>query len=473
MPVHTTPRPGWRALLAVASVVAIAVTGTAVLRSGMVQLPRDRPDPVVELAQDTIVPQGSPLSDEERARALAPFDPTRMRCEPQGCERWRVEMTPDRNRRAEVATFGDLVVTVLDQQIRAYDLQTGEPRWHRSWPADAGSRGHGGWTMLVPALDDEVLLIGRPDNGSVLALGRDGAVLWHQTVSALAVHDLTVFEDVLVLGRYDAPGVAEGGEIEEPVPSLWAVDLRTGQTLWERPGSSLLSYADPLIVREQGEAVLLDPLTGEERARRTLGDDTWIHHVGEAAILQRGSGREWDILDPTTLETRARLEGLNEISPTSDRSLLVGSGAAARAEGGAAHILLIELDGTVRWTHEVEGRRGVVHLCCPEPRVADGALVIPSPDGGNEALRLSLVDGRPVAAPAGPELEPFGDDADQPWWWISEDTAVAQGYDRLRLWHDGREVQVRGEGVWPTTVEPPFLFTNGRSLMSVEPLPPR
>lgn len=87
-------------------------------------------------------------------------------------------------------------------------------------------------------------------------------------------------------------------------------------------------------------------------------------------------------------------------------------------------------------------------------------------DGPQEAW-FDLADGSVVEPRDDVPPPPDGDNT----WWLTPEVAVEQRGNGVRLHADGAVLDVLGEGAWPLTHGPPYVFTNGRSLLGVQPMP--
>lgn len=465
------PRQWPRRLVWTGGVLAgVAVLATVALLADGLRLPRSRPDRAVELADDgdAVVAQGEPLSREERAELLAPFDPNRLRCEPEGCEVWRRDLTDRQGLHTNVVAFGGLVVVNVGNDVTAYDAASGEERWRQRWPAES-ARAAANWTTILGGEDGEVVVLSRPERGDLLALRRDGSVAWRDAAAG-QIHNLQVAGDTLLTSSLRLP--AEPGAIGEAGAStenVRARDLASGAIRWERAATSLVNVSDRVVLaREPDGVVVLDLASGTELARRDLGPDPWLYPVG-AVLLSYGPDDEQALLS-TDLEPLPGLDDLSELYPLEGaEQILALRNGRTEADGTATpdQLLLVGGDGRIRWSVDLATTTpGTARLCCPQPQVRDGVLLLPAFGGRDDWTALSLADGGPVDAPAGIATPP-GDQV----WWVSSDTALEQRTDRIVLHHDGAQVEVGGQNSWLLSMQPPFVFTDGRSLLGVQPVP--
>lgn len=464
--------PRWprRAAWAAGAVAGVAaLVGLALVVDGL-HLPGQRADPTVELADgdgDAVVAQGEPLSDDERAALLAPFDPNRLRCEPDGCEVWRRELGDRQGAHTNISPLGDVVVVNVGNDITAYDAATGEERWRQRWPASESARSSANWTTVLGSDDGEVAVLARPERGDLLALRRDGSIAWHDE-DVGQVHNLQTAGDTLLTSSQQPPTAPDAaGEDGVSSEVLVARDLASGTIRWEREATLMSASEHLLVTSEVGANVLIDPTTGRELARRDIGPDTWLYPVGEV-LISFGEDEQQALLS-ADLEPLPGLEGLTEIYPLEDEDLVLAlrhGRARDDDQRRPDRLMLVDERGELRWSVDLDTPPRSARLCCPQPHVRDGVLALPAIGDGGAWTARSLDDGSRVEVPPSADSVPQGDNV----WWISTRTAIEHRGDGLRLHHDGREVAVQGADVWPVTTAPPFVMTNGRSLLGVQPV---
>ncbi|GGI07688.1 hypothetical protein GCM10011354_25340 [Egicoccus halophilus] len=478
-------------------VAAAVAAGTGALPT--IQLPGDRPSADVELVADDTVPSGAPLSDEERARVLAPFDPANLRCEPRGCEAWRVETDggDPGHPNGEVGRFGDLVVVAGRDRIDAHDLDTGEHRWSTSWPARADVRPRQAWTLILTA-DEERLVLVRPESGEAIGLDRDGTLAWHHVSERPAYHALVAGGVVVTAGHgLGSDGHLDPGDVEDPTGDvtddvtddvtgggeddagdtgyvgerLTAIDATDGTVRWTRNDLQVSHSSQQALLAHDGDRhVRLDPGTGEVVADLPVSADAWISFGDGTTVFVTEPDLTHHVLDAETLEVLATIDDATELTPVLGEEAFVGLGGPAdddAADADASPVLrLYEADGRLRWERPLPDELRSRSLCCPQPRRHAGALVLATQQMGNRSeytLAFDADTGEPVPTVA--DLLPGMPEST---WWLSPDLAIDHRPERLRLWFRGTQVTVHGDDVWPVNLEPPLLVTNGRTLMRLD-----
>ncbi|HSK23928.1 MAG TPA: PQQ-binding-like beta-propeller repeat protein [Egicoccus sp.] len=454
------------------------MSAVALLVDGF-DLPRGRPDPTVELADENgedVVAQGEPLSADERAALLAPFDPNRLRCEPEGCEVWRIDFGRSATDR-EVGIFGDLVISTVGETITAFDVATGEEVWQRDWPATDAQRSRG-WTVMLSA-DDDLLVMVRPESGHLLGLRGDGTVAW-QEHEPRPMQNFQLAGGVLLTSQLERPGrrTAGDGEVTFPSERIVAHDAATGAHLWERTNTSLMSSSAAVTVaREGGDGIALDPVDGSVRARRELATDVWLYALGQVVLLFTQEGTTGVLT--TDLEPIPELAGLTDLQPISRNGQPLTGYSNGRVDflvgirrdedDGSVRIVTADAAGRVLWEVEPPPTAGTPTTCCRDPRLtADAlALTMARDSDGPQEVWFDLDDGTVVEPRDDVPPPPAVNNA----WWLTPSVAIEQRTDGVRLHDDGAVLDVLGEGAWPLTHRPLYVFTNGRSLLGVQPVP--
>lgn len=476
------PRPWVRVALGLVVTVALVGAAFAVGGNSSFRVPQRGADPAVELEPGDLAPEGAPLTDAERAEALAPFDPDRLRCEPEGCERWRVEFPTDPAQPVHAAVVDDLVVVVAaGAEVRAYDLDSGDERWRAAWPGATDPPPTSMGQAWVQSADGDVIVVSWLVSGHVHALDTAGRTLWHASGVTGGRGHITPLGNVVVFIEptgevIETETETSQGDVTTSVTMLDDLRVRdaaTGTLLWEARSVDLRAWGDGAFVTTDGTTTsLLDARTGEERARRELPDLGWLQMTGDTVLHQpEHDTGNWQLLAGESLEVVAEIGRFDSLMPTQDGSALVGQNRGDRDTGD--RILVFETDGTLRWEHELSFPAGSIASCCAQ--VEGDVLVLPPAAGTTSPLRFDLADGsrlsdlppRPGAVPA-----PEGGTGT---WWMSPHTALSfdPNGERPNLWHDGYRVVLHGGGsrAGPLAPEPPFVFVGESSLVAVQPVP--
>ncbi len=182
---------------------------------------------------------------------------------------------------AGFAVSGDFAITLeqrgKEEQVIAYELQTGRPRWshrdavlHESPLGGLGPRG-------VPAIDaGQVFALGATGILNALDL-RSGRLLWSRNI--LKDNNSAEPEWGVAISPLVHEGrviVAAGGS---PGKALVAYDRHTGEPVWAA-GNGVLAYSSPALMtlagREQIVMLNKDTVAGHDPS---TGAELWTHEV--------------------------------------------------------------------------------------------------------------------------------------------------------------------------------------------------
>jgi outer membrane protein assembly factor BamB len=495
----------WR-VLAVTLLFAATVFAVLGVASAELRLPRfDRGDPAVSLPDAEEVPDAPALDPDERAAALAPFDPDRLTCEPAGCERWRRSVA--QGWFGNVALDGDQVVVALDELV-AIDLATGTDRWRvpfaaeLRWEPDTGA----GWAAAPPQVSVADGTIAVASDHGVQLVDRDGHPRWARAFAeGTSLETVLVVDDVAVLFQQqlgEAPwveddAVDETEPIDETEPrdeggypsTITVLDAADGRTRWQHEGHSHRGLLGDhgVAVAEGAEVRVLDLATGETRFTFDLAGDGWYWSGGDVVFVRDGQPQEHPPGDDPPPAAAARLlsavdgrpiEGVRllDVDTFQEQGDLLLVFARTRdpdadAEPGVA-VVALEADGTVRWQLGL-GPSG--EGCCGSALdLGDGRLLVAS-GPTTERLVVDAATGRTLGhrAPWLPDVD------DETGFYQHGPRVVAEhryggAGASLRL-HDaeGRMLEVRGHA-WPLLPrdgarddDQPFLLISNRELVAV------
>ncbi|MFA9432385.1 PQQ-binding-like beta-propeller repeat protein [Egicoccus sp. AB-alg2] len=477
-----------RRLPVVVAAACVLVLAAGVMGTTALELPRSQPDPQVELSAEDTIPSGERLGAEEREAALAPFDPHRLRCEPRGCERWRMELG-DNHR--EVVALGSVVVAMVDGAAVAVDPRDGEEMWRLEPPEEYGIAEEHAWPWLFASDTGEHLAVLHADRRVIQVVRADGREHWDaEDRGGPHAHGGFVGDEVLVTAAQSPelhPTKIEDGIYSHP-ELIVARDVRTGALLWERDGAAMLSLTeDGVVLRDDDEAVLLDARTGDVRARMPLDPSAWMYRH-ERFLIEYDDRNGWHRLrSPADLAVLTGDGVFDEIQPLPGQPLALGvvrgerrtpdagdrDGGGDPQDGGPGagdRLVLIDADGSVRWEVEVD-RAHRLQLCCPGPRVDGDAIMLPATARDGGSVRRSLATGEVLATAQTDEDVPSPDTVrvvDS--WWAGGQTTVETDGETTTIRYGTVSVTLRGQGAWPVTHEPPFVVTDGRTVMGVEPV---
>jgi outer membrane protein assembly factor BamB len=393
-----TPPRRRRALLAGGFVLA-ALLSTALTAAGL-QLSStatSRPEPEVDLPTAGLPVQPG-LTGEEARAALAPFDPDRLRCEPVGCERWRLETPGGAD---YVAHLGELLVFQSDQQLVAIDAQTGERSWTAPLhaPDGEGPAPPGLDDTRMLAANDEFLVVAR-ETGELRVIDLEGRHRWRAPPPPPAwIWSVEVVADVVL--TVGPPPSAQDGNV-----ALHAYAVRDGSPRWSAVVRDLQGTRDDglLVLTQDRMLAQLDPSGGEVVA--TYEGATWADHLGEGFLALGGSDPDQPSWVADTGGRRLlEFEGHVETALLEGETLFLFVRRHDRPSVG--ELVALWVDGEERWRRELtmEYRSS----CCPALTVTDdGAVYLHDPRSAGRLVDAATGADRPHRDP--PPI-PAGD-----WW---------------------------------------------------------
>jgi outer membrane protein assembly factor BamB len=221
----------------------------------------------------------------------------------------------------------------------AYDLLTGKELWRKSFAtAKHGVHAKSSYASSTPCANSNSVFFAwaSPENLTVKAFSHDGVEQWSKDLGRyISAHGFggspIIVDDKLILSNnQDAeelpPGVAPGDS------SVVALDVKTGNVIWETPRKSVRTcYGAPSVLEEDGKKVLIFAETGDGvfALDATTGKQLWNNKVftkrsvscpvivGDIAISTEGSGGGGNILFGVNLKGNHELafEIKNTIAP--------------------------------------------------------------------------------------------------------------------------------------------------------------
>lgn len=516
-----------RALVGVASAAAVAAT----IAGGVVELrpPTLTADPTIDLADE---PAGIlELSPDEERALRADADPDRLRCEPRGCERWRVprpgagqppistgavllerglvlllghvateaeEERPtvdgvddtrddtsgaggDDNADAtgdetaeETGDIGRLWTRTTYRTIVAIDVETGERRWERvipppeaDWIPDDAS------ARLLPGPQGALLLA----DGAFTSLDQDGEVVWRWGAThpaglpyrpwAATQHG----EDMLVVA--DLPGQPGDRTL------VAALDGRTGEPRWIHHAREVALLEEDLVVtlNSAGELGAVDLDDGQVRWQRPVEDgEGLVHRVGPWIAHRRASGSH-ELIDPSSGEVVEELLGylVTTADDEAGRVAAIVSGALPDTlppDGGAAQLGILVLDpsGRIAWQLPL-GEIDPWWTCC-HLEVTEETITVTSARFNRtfDAVTGELVAAEPTVPDDVPEPASTHE-LQGARWYPTQDLDLEVAWHRdgrgLELHRDQATVTIRGDGRFFIETFDPVIVSDGQTLMGV------
>lgn len=370
-----------------ALVVLVAVGLVTAIGSLERVMPGQDDDPRVRLDDDpTTTP--SPLSRAEAQALRLQADPQRLRCEPRGCERWRLDATDLAGidpASGVVGLHGDLVLLHArrmpaqtddegaDHRIVAIDATTGQQRWQLTFVHDRPAD----WLRLLPGPQGALVLTGH----SITSVDRLGAISWEWHLvgpdgAGLQVWHVVESDDVLLLDGHRTAA----GDRQAFVAGL---DPATGQLLWSRTGlaGAVLNEEVVVLTDDDGRLHRLDVATGEPLwdgpagwPGRLVRDGDWL--------LARSDGRQL-LVDVGSGRLLSSFVGGFDDDPTVVDDGLVGIAIVQHADAESTRMRLVHIrdDGSLGWLTDLGPQSPSWHCC---PIEVDDTVTVSLPDADDQ-----------------------------------------------------------------------------------------
>jgi hypothetical protein len=465
-------RDAWVGRLTITGAMVLVIALAASVGDEIVaQLVAHRPDPAVAMPDADELVEREGLSPEARRDALAPFDPTRTRCTPTGCEQWR-RPTADWVDSATVSG-GNLVLVERDEVI-AVDIRTGEERWRAAIPEATGSdtseTENIGFGMASVMGNASTVAIA--NRWGVRLLSEAGEVQWQTDLELppSSVWVSRVTDEVVVLVHEEGqPGmiVDENGTIDEttdgtaeeawaaPLQRVTVLDARTGELRWALDAVVQVFAELPgdLVTVFDGEAVRwLDTLSGQTVSSLPTSDQPedhiWVHRLGDHYAVTTWTSEEPGrtlLVDGSDLDVLVDLEGEVVASAEVDDDVVVllrhdsGRGPLER------EVLALGSDGLSRWRVPLPPTSR--NSCCPSVIGLEDGLVRIADGGGVEPVVLDAASG---ARQDHDPLARLADGVDDESWQLRPGLVMQRTGPLAFTLHDlrGRQLTVQGEA-WP------------------------
>ncbi len=221
----------------------------------------------------------------------------------------------------------------------AYDLVLGKELWRNSFvTAKHNVHAKSSYASCTPCANSNSVFFAwaSPENLTVKAFSHEGVELWTKdfgryiSAHGFAGSPILVDDKLILSNNQDAeelpPGVAPGDS------SVVALDVKTGNVIWETPRKSVRTcYGAPSVLEEDGKKVLIFAETGDGvfALDAATGKQLWNNKVfskrsvscpvivGDIAISTEGSGGGGNVLFGVNLKGNHELafEIKNTIAP--------------------------------------------------------------------------------------------------------------------------------------------------------------
>ena len=470
-------RPVPRPLALVAALAAIAGL-TVAITTGSTAIDLASPDDgsAVELPEELGPP--AELTPDQRA-ALEPLGPGGLRCEPEGCEASRLELT-----------FHLQSATVAHGWLAILDGTTLRVRWlglPESEDTDTSTRAYD--VAITRLFDERPNSMERPPERLAVGPGGMVALVWPEraiVVDASGEESWRLESDAplryagfeagqLLLLREEASwtGATTDNAAAGDPSTATSHRLEDGREVWRRQGIIPLNLVEDGLLVSRGSGVeLLDLADGHAR---------WERDLAPTEQVQVSSGR-WLLLadrDGTTL-----VDAVNgrEVASAGAAALLTGFHQAGelwvaawldRASTGAENpevaVTALGADGSPRWRLPLAGLDS--SRCCPAAMSWFDDTVAtfdPAADGG----RWSLVDaatGNPRSTTGRAPRLPFDLDVAARVYAThrAPDRIIQEATDRIGVVSAGGQVRVLGDEDLEVVSLDPLVVTQGNEVLTV------
>jgi hypothetical protein len=396
------------------------------------------------------------LSAEELQALRDQVAADRLRCEPRGCEVWRIDarIAGGRSVAGAVGVDDELIALLEDgaegrgdddpepARVVGLDPRSGELRWEHlvtDAPAtDDASGTHGGDQLLVAGRDGLLVVHG----ARVTALDADGEVVWEQDAPAPSGGhwriDTAVLAGDVVLVAGGTGAAADTGGIDR-ARFAGALDSASGQPRWTEAVHEVAYLDDEVVVVLDAarRPRALEPATGEVRweATRALADpEGWRYRTGPWLVVQTDTDVH-DLIEVATGRHVGTLHGTLVGGPVERDGWLVailargdpGSGDLAH-DADLLRVLTVGPDASEAWSVNI-GEIRPWWTCCEVAVEEDHVTVASARYERTFALDTGALEDVELVHDRAPQL-------------VAGTTQPAPGVT-VRYHHDGHGMDVR------------------------------
>ncbi len=486
----TTRRTVVVAITLLVAAGAVAIVRSADLAGGSA---RERTQDV-DLTDETT---GAPLEaagevgEDQLAELRARAAGSRLRCEPRGCERWRLTLGAEwarigtteghvlflRDRR--FATGGDAPTDSDDPatQLLVIDARTGEEVVRRELAIRPAPRGTQPGSFAAAVTPDGIALA---FDGTIMALDLQGLIRWQERLTDEPIWYLRSHGNRLFVFAGDLRFRRTGSDA---VPTPWeagrvhVLDGASGAVLWSAAGELSGTLDDEVAVLSAavGEGFVTrahDLDDGRVRWERATAQV--LHTAPERGLVLLANGKDGPgdvLIDAHTGAEILALDGslVTTMDQADGRSYLLIDAAPRDddARGPVVHgpdsdlvVLALDAQGQPLWRTEVE----TLYAGYARLSTADDLLVLIGERGAVVGFDLTTGEAQ--------EVRPgLGGSADAPVWTDADGRVIRPTADGMRIRSEAGWVEVHGEhGAW-LVADDPLLVTDGATLLAVDLVP--
>ncbi len=484
-----------RLTIMVAITLLVAAGSVAIVRSAdLVGGSRHARTQDVDLTDEAT---GAPLEaagevgEEQLAELRARAAGSRLRCEPRGCERWRLTLGEEWARIGTTdghvlflhdrrfSTGGDAPTDSGDPatQLLVIDARTGEEVVRRELAIRPAPRGTQPGSFAATVAPGGIALA---LDGTVVALDLEGVIRWQERLTDEPIWYLRSHADRLLVFAGDLSFRRTGSDAL-PTPGaagrLHVLDPGSGAVLWSAAGelSGTLDDEVAVLSASVGEGFVTrahDLDDGRVRWERATAQV--LHTAPERGLVLLANGRDGPgdvLIDAHTGAEILALDGtlVTTMDQADGRSyLLIDSatrdddarGPVVRGPDSDLVVLALDAQGQPLWRTEVE----TLYAGYARLSTSDDLLVLLGERGAVVGFDLATGEAQKV----NPGL---GGSADAPVWTDADGRVIRPTADGMRIGSEAGRVEVHGEhGAW-LVADDPLLVTDGATLMAVDLVP--
>ena len=189
--------------------------------------------------------------------------------------RWKIDLPGSGNSSPVVWKDRVYIFTAYpdnaSRELLAIDLKTGRTLWQKSYPSEAHPlHQRSSYASSTPVVDDSGIYIawGVPNRVEVRALTHSGDEVWNRDLGryvsqhGFGTSPIIVDNKLILINSQDAEELPEG--VEPGVSSIVALNLKSGETIWEnKRRTTRVCYGVPCVIKQDDKTLLLGAGTVE------------------------------------------------------------------------------------------------------------------------------------------------------------------------------------------------------------------
>jgi outer membrane protein assembly factor BamB len=330
--------------------------------------------------------------------------------------RWKIDLPGSGNSSPVVWKDRVYIFTAYpdnaSRELLAIDLKTGRTLWQKSYPSEAHPlHQRSSYASSTPVVDDSGIYIawGVPNRVEVRALTHSGDEVWNRDLGryvsqhGFGTSPIIVDNKLILINSQDAEELPEG--VEPGVSSIVALNLKSGETIWEnKRRTTRVCYGVPCVIKQDNKTLLLGAGTVEgffainaEDGKTEWELPAFDKRVVSSAVLSGGllistcgsGGGGNELIAISILGEPKEAYRIQRAAPYVPTPVVAGPWIFMWADNGIVSCAELS-DGKVRWQQRIGGN------VSSSPVVANDCLIGMSEDGVVTFIK------------AGPEFEKLG-----------------------------------------------------------------